>query len=323
MGLARSRSGSLGRLGLLAAMLALCAGLAPARATRHVDLYTVSVPAGTPLAEAETGMQAVLVRATGRLDAASDPALAPLVADAQQYVASETAAAGGAVVVAFDGARVAQAIVAAHRTVWDASRPFTIVVLSPPPTGAADNAARQSLEQLADARGLPIAVVPLPVTDASGQPLSDGALLDAAERLGGDAVLVGLEDSTGPSDAWHWTLVTGIASERWDGSFADAINRATDALAEARGTSIPHAVEEADVAVTGVETLGDYAALERMLADLPGVESSGLVEADGTAATFRVLIRGGAQAVASALARSPRLERIGAGDAPLAYRLQP
>jgi Uncharacterized protein conserved in bacteria (DUF2066) len=312
---ARALGAILGALGLAVTMAA--------RAARPVDIYRVSVPNASPEAEAQAGMRQVLVRATGRLDAAADPALAPLVAGASRYVLSVSSAQDGVVQVAFNGPAVADQIVAAHRSVWDVDRPFTIVVLSPPPTGAADNAARQSLDQIALGRGLPIALVPLDVTDASGQPLSDSALLDAAERLGGDAVLVGRSDATQPSDTWQWTLVTGIGSERWNGTFADGINGATDALARAQGGSIAEGVQATSVAVDGVQTLADYAAVERMLADLPGVQSSGLVQIDGATATFRVLIGGGAPAVESALAHSQRLERIGTAAAPVSYRLRP
>jgi Uncharacterized protein conserved in bacteria (DUF2066) len=310
-------------VGAILGTLALMAAIGPARAARPVDIYRVSVPAGSLQAETQAAMQQVLVRATGRLDASTDAALAPLVSGAAQYVLSVSSVEDGSVQVVFNGAAVAKEIVAAHRSVWDVDRPFTIVVLTPPPTGAADNEARQSLEQIAEERGLPIALVPLSVTDASGQPLSDRALLNAAERLGGDALLVGRVDATQPTDVWHWTLVTGIASDSWNGTFADGINGATDALARAHGGSIPLGIQAADVAVDGVETLADYAAVEQMLADLPGVQSSGLIEADGAIATFRVLIRGGALAVESALAHSPRLERSGTADAPITYRLHP
>lgn len=301
----------------------LAAASLSARAARPVDIYRVTVPASTPGGEAGAAMRQVLVRATGRLDAAADPAFAPLVAGAAQFVLAVSTAGAGSVEVDFDGARVAQQIIAAHRSVWDVDRPFTIIALSPPPTGAADDAARQSLEQLALGRGLPIALVPLALTDASGQPLSEQALLDAAERLGGDALLVGQTDPSLPNGSWRWTLVTAISSESWTGTFADGINGATDALARAQGGSIPLGVREADVAVSGVASLADYAAVEGMLADLPGAQSSGLLEADGTTATFRVVIRGGAPAVASALAHSQRLARVGSGVAPIAYRLEP
>ncbi|MGH8150574.1 MAG: DUF2066 domain-containing protein [Steroidobacteraceae bacterium] len=304
-------------------VLALAAVLSPARASRPVDVYQVTVPAGTAVDAIGQAMRQVLVRATGRRDASTDPALAPLVTGAGQYVLSAHPAGTGTFQVTFDGPQVEQRIVAAHRSVWGTERPFTIVVLAPPPTGTADEAVRQSLEQIAAARGLPTALVPLAVTDSTGNPLSDGTLLASAQRLGGDDVLIGRTNAAAPSGDWQWTLVTGIATSSWNGTFADGINGAADTLALVGGSAIPLAVENADIEVSGVATLADYAAVEQMLADLPGVRRSGLVAADGTTATFEVRVRGGALAVAQALAHASRLVRASPSDAPLAYRFQP
>lgn len=122
---------------------------------------------------------------------------------------------------------------------------------------------------------------------------------------------------------WRWTLVTAAVSRSWTGTFADGINDATDALARAQGSSLPAGVHEAAVAVEGIQTLADYAAVERMLKGLPGVQSCGLVDVDGATATFHVLIRGGVPAVESALAPSTRLVRKGRSETPIVYRLQP
>ena len=73
------------------------------------------------------------MRATGRTEAGADPALASIVADAAHYMQSSRTAQDGATRVVFDGAALATAITAAGRSLWDSSRPFTLVVLSPPP----------------------------------------------------------------------------------------------------------------------------------------------------------------------------------------------
>ncbi len=313
---------------LVRAMAAVCGLLAAAAAplafgARPVPVYEVSVTGTDPVAVYPQAMREVLVRATGRRDAATDPALAGLVTDAARYVTSSHPTGDGAVQVVFDGPAIEQQIVAAGRSVWDTQRPFTIVVLSPPPTGAADDAALQSLEEIAEGRGLPVTLVPMAVTDSDGHPLSGDALLTNAQRLGGDAVLLGRADPAAPAGAWQWTLLTGFATESWNGTLEDGINGAADALARVQGGSLPLAEENAAVEVTGIAALADYAAVERMLADLPGARSSGLVQADGATATFSVLIRGGAQAVERALADSPRLQRVGTADAPLTYQFHP
>ncbi len=307
----------------LSALLAFAAAGPAALGARPVPVYEVSVRGTDPVTVYPDAMREALVRATGRRDAATDPALAGLVTDAARYVRSSRANADGTIQVTFDGQAIERQIVAAGRSVWDAQRPFTIVVLSPPPTGAADDAALQSLEEIAEGRGLPVTLVPMAVTDSDGHPLTGDALLTDAQRLGGDAVLLGRADPAAPAGSWQWTLVTAFSTESWNGTLDDGINGAADALARVQGSSLPLVEENAAVEVSGIATLADYAAVERMLADLPGVRHSGLEQADGATATFDVLIRGGPEAIERALSGSKRLQRVGSADAPLTYQYHP
>lgn len=273
----------------------LLAAVLPAWAARPVEVYDVTVP-GSDHSAVEAAMRQALVRATGREDAATDPALAQLVTHADQYVRSVRPVADGEVQVSFDGPAVERQITAAGRSVWDSDRPFTLIVLTPAPTGAADDEARRELEQIAERRGLPVSLVPMPVTDPNGNPLSANVLLTSAERLGGDAVLLGRADPASPGE-WQWTLITGLATRSWNGPLAGGIGGAADALARVEGSALPLTDEEATIEVSGIGTLADYAAVERTLEELPGVRRSGIEAADGTTATFSVLIRGGAQAI--------------------------
>lgn len=302
------------------ALLTLCGALAlatamlpAARAGRPVPVFDVSVPGTDQATAVQDAMRQALVRATGRQDAASDPAFAALVAHASDYVRASHPG-DGVVQVTFDGAAVEQQIIAAGRSVWGADRPFTIVVLSPAPTGAADDETRHALEEIAEQRGLPVSLVPMPVTDQSGTPLGADVLLTDARRLGGDAVLVGRSDAAPPGGVWQWTLITGLATQSWNGPFDAGVNGAADALARVEGSALPLTEEEALVKVSGIGTLADYAAVERMLGEVPGVRRSGLAEADGNTATFRVLIRGGARAIERALASAQHLSRIEEAD---------
>ncbi len=65
------------------------------------------------------GMRQALVRATGRRDAAADPALGAILQNAAQYLKGSRALPGGAVLVNFDGVALGQAIVAAGGNLWD------------------------------------------------------------------------------------------------------------------------------------------------------------------------------------------------------------
>jgi hypothetical protein len=318
---------------VLVGLLAVVVLAVPAWAGRPVRVYEASVRSADAAAAPQEAMREVLVRATGRRDAGSDPALSGLVTNAARYVRSSRATDGVSQFV-FDGAAIERDVDAAGRSVWNPERPFTIVVLSPPLSGPAADSARRALEEIGEARGLPVALLPMAIADASGNELASDALLQGAQRLGGDAVLLGRTDGAPPSGAtpspsggppsgsWQWTLLTDYARENWTGPFDAGVNGAADALARVEGATQQLPEADALVQVSGVATLADYAAVERVLAELPGVRRSGLEEAAGTTATFRVLIRGGADAVAHALAGSPRLAQTGTADARLTYQLR-
>jgi len=185
-----SRKTTAKRLVRYALLLAACA-LLPVRsfAARPVPVFEVDV-AGQSASALQQAMREALVRATGRQESATDPVFAGLIADAPKYVQGYDRGRQGEMQVIFNAAAVGQAIAALDRSTWDPSRPFTLVVINPP--DPADQAADQAgLEQAAEERGLPISVVPLPVTDSSGNLLTRAALLEMAHRYGAEQLLIG------------------------------------------------------------------------------------------------------------------------------------
>src|SRR5580693_3279494 len=197
----------------LASLCALCCALPLSSwAGRPVRVYEVDVD-GQSGAAVQDAMRQALVRATGRRESADDPVLASVVADAARFVKAYTTGSRGEPQVLFDGAAVERAIGAAGRSVWDRERPFTLVVLDPPRTRAAEDAARIELERVAAERGLPISLIPLSVVDAAGSLLGAEALLQAAQRYGGDEILVGRGEETGPDSPLQWSLYTRARSE--------------------------------------------------------------------------------------------------------------
>ena len=174
-----------------ALLLAACAALpAGAWAAHAVPVFQVSV-AGQSVPALQDAMREALVRATGRRQSASDPAFGGLIADAPKYVQSYDRGSQGGLQVIFNAAAVEKAIAAADRSVWDPDRPFTLVVLNPAPEQSEQAADQVELEQAAAQRGLPISIVPLPVTDDSGNLLAREALLEMAHRFGAEQLLVG------------------------------------------------------------------------------------------------------------------------------------
>jgi hypothetical protein len=309
-------------LGVLIVLLVL----APqAWAGRVVRLYDVIVKgdASGPTA-VQDAMRRVLVRATGRRDAADDPALSAIIADAAKYVQSSTRVANGDTRVNFDGSALEQAIASAGRSVWDRERPFTLVVFNPPLSGAAAEVARVEVEKAAESRGLPISLAPVPVVDSNGVDLPKDVILQGAQRLGGDAVLIARGDSAALNGVYQWTLQTQYATDNFNGALDAGVNGAVDALARVQDSTAPLTESEALVQVGGVATLNDYAAVSRLLEGIPGTRRVNLSEVNGGAATFSVLVRGGAEAIDRALSNSGRLTRAGAaGGGQLAYEYRP
>jgi hypothetical protein len=303
------------------AWLLLCAFTCSAWAGRPVRVYEVDLKGGQSPASVQDAMREVLVRATGRRESATDPALANLISDAQNYVKGSGPVTRGQPQVIFDGAAVERAIVAAGRSVWDRNRPFTLIVLYPTPARTAEDAARTVLEQAAIARGLPVTLVPLSPVDASGNDLSRDAFMQMAQRYGGDAVLVGRGDS-GASQL-QWTLHTNFSSESWSGPLAAGINGAVDTMAPVQGGSLAQIEANARVEIEGVTTLTDYANVERTLESLPGARRANVAGARGNVIVFDVVARGGSDAVSHALSGSTHLVRTDASSAQLTYQYRP
>jgi hypothetical protein len=268
-------------------------------------------------------MREALVRATGRRESATDPALASLISEAQNYVKGYTPATRGQSQVIFDGVAVERAIVAAGRSVWDRNRPFTLVVLYPPLARTADDAARGELEQAAIARGLPVTLVPLSPVDAAGNDLGREAFMQMAQRYGGDAVLVGRGDAGSANGQLQWTLHTNFSSESWSGPLAAGVNGAVDTMASVQGGTVAQTEVGARIEVDGVTTLTDYANVERMLESVPGVRRVNIGAANGKVVTFDIVARGGGDAISQALAGSTHLVRSDPSGARLAYQYRP
>ena len=300
-------------------VLLLCALSFDAWAGRPVRVYEVELKGGQSSASLQDAMREALVRATGRRESATDPALASIISSAETFVKGSPSKSQ----VVFDGAAVERAIVAAGRSTWDPVRPFTLVVLYPPLPRPADDAARAELDQGAIARGLPITVVPLSPVDASGNDLSREALMQMAQRYGGDAVLVGRSNAGNANGQLQWTLYTNFSSESWSGPLSAGINGAVDNLAPAQGGSLSQIEATARVEVSGVANLTDYANVQRLLESVPGVRRVNVSAASGNVAMFDVVARGGGDALSHALTGTSHLAQQEASSARLAYQYRP
>jgi hypothetical protein len=345
-------STALRRGGRLLTLLACAAVPALGLASREVPVFTVPVAAETPAA-LQQAMQAVLVRATGHASAATDPQLAPLVANAAQYVQGYEHGGQGEPLVDFNASALEQAISAAGRNVWNADRPFTLIVLSPPPGASQQAADAAAVQQAAEARGMPISIVPLAVREPNGRLLPSAKLLAMVHNLGAEQLLIGRDltaasslalpapapaagmtmggasdgaASAGavpmPSDTWHWTLVTPFVTREFTGSITTGIDATVDLLAPPLEASPADRIARTPVRIEGLRTLDQYARVETMLAAVPGVRHSTVERIAGTTAVFDLWARGGASAVRRMLAISPRFKPLSANGM-LAYEYVP
>ena len=292
-------------------------------AGRPVQVYEIDIRGAASPALLQEALKRVLVSATGRGEAAADPALSAIVSNADHYIVASRTTSEGATHVVFDGAALAAAISSAGRSTWDSNRPFTLVVLSPQPSGAAADAARRELDAAAETRGLPISLVPLPLIDAAGADLPREALLSAGQRLGADAVLVGRSDTGGGNGVWQWALYTNFIAQSWSGGLAAGIGGAVDALARVQDVSEPQAETTVQVQVDNVPTLADYAQVGRLLQAAPGVRAVAVAEASGTRVSFSVRVRGGGAALDKALGASGHFAAGASGAGPLQYTYRP
>jgi hypothetical protein len=309
----------------------LLLGIAPgAHATRSVRVYEVNVSSqAEPAVQAQGALRQVLVRATGSRDAANDPALAGVLAQAQQYVlVTRPAVTGTGTTVVFDAAALERDITAAGRSVWASERPLVLIVLTGGPATGVFETRRQvegALDAVGNRRGQPIRVarpeaLGLPAT---GDIASDVAYA-AAQRLGADAVMIGYGDAVTNGGAWHWILTGPGISENWNGSLDDGVNGAADLFV--RNAQAFAALPETSVLVEveGIPTLKEYARVAEILGSAGGVRSVQLTEAAGTHATFTVISRGGGGALQSSLAANGNFEHIdpSAGGS-IAFRYHP
>jgi hypothetical protein len=304
----------------VALLAALAASFAapPAAATRAVRATEVTVPSSGNAAFVDA-MRLALVRLTGRRDADQDPAFAALLADPRRYAQIVRPSPAGGTQVTFDPAALERAVLAAGRGVWPRERPVALVVVAQPPPGADAGAVRASLEEASNERGLPVQLSSAASAGLVGEVTAEAAL-GAARRLGADVALVGRADD---ASRWSWTLYGPGAPQTFEGGASAGVHGAADALARTSEGVAAQPEAETRVRIDGVRSLRDYVQVARLLSATAGVRSVSVLEVDAAAATWRVLVRGGAEGLRTALGVNSQLEAggvDGAGTPTFRYR---
>lgn len=292
----------------------------PAFAAQTVAIGEVAVASSGEDAYADA-MRIVLVRATGRRSASTDPVFAPLLQDARRYVQILRPASGGNPArITLDIAAVERAIAALGQRVWPRQRPLVLVVVTQPPAGADPLLVREQLERVASERGLP-----LRLSSAAAAGLTAGAMVSAesallaARRAGADVALIGEADG----QEWQWSLVDGATVTVFNGDAVAGVEGAADSLALGSLAAAAQPVVETELRITGIRSLKDYAEVQRILEATPAIKSAAVVASEADVVLFRVEVAGGTAGLITALASQARLRRESIGNSSPRFRFVP
>jgi hypothetical protein len=319
---------------LLATLFVLCA--APASAATVAGLYEGTVPGDATetgrSAAAEAALRQVVVRVTGRRDAGTDAALAPLYAAATRYVQTFRPAAAGLLTVGFDADALDAALVRAGQPLWGRTRPATLVVLvlEPPGlprtlVGGVDAEEKRAVDRAAQLRGLPLAW-PGALDAATAEPLIEAAdarrgesLLEFATRYDASGVLAGR--ATGAGVQWSWYLPMGPGSIA--GTAEDGVHAVADRYAAALTSGQGAAIALLPIEVSGMRGPADLAAVAATLGGIPNLRGVQLERTSGNVATFRVNFRGDLDALRRAVEAGGRLVPEEGEPGTVRFALQP
>ena len=328
------------RLAACVAAAASFGAVMPAAGVPVGNLYEVSVevPAGGEQAAFSSGMADVLVKVTGRRDAAALPGLAALVADAGRYVASYRRVPGGRLAIVYDEEAIERAVASAGLPFWGADRPLTLVWLAVDRgegqrgliTAEAAAAEKRAVEAAAGQRGLPLAWP----SGAGGEdgPLrfeqawsgDAGSLAGTASRYGAEGVLVGKARATASGQyAVDWTFIGHNGRSEARGDLAEGIHLAADRYASLYATNEAARRSVIEVTVTGIATSAQYADATRLLARLSVVRDVTLSAVKQDAVVFRVSTRGGLAALQREAAEGGRLRPVAGEPGTAVFAYQP
>jgi len=328
---------------LALSLVAICGLCAVASAARVDNLYAAVVP----VTAGESGLQKsfkaalgqVLVKVTGRRDAAGDMAMLEQFGDAGRLVQQYRINPGDEVWVRFDEVALRRELDRVGESIWGAERPTTLVWLvvddtrggrrllgslpedgpdgepigTPVTESKQTQRVREQLLAAADSRGLPLL---LPLNDSQEMmsvSLSDiwggfnESVVEASRRYRPDAVLVGRARAASfGRAAVRWTLLLGDGERfDWEGDLASGPNDVADFFAARLASSVGSA-NRVLLSVGNVDSLDAYGRLSAYLAKLDLIEDLAVERVSGDNVVFMLNIRGDADR----LMRSIALQRV-------------
>ncbi len=312
----------------LAAIIALscaCSGLFAAVVD---DLYSVTVTRSMDLAPGQTpctleeetrlAMGRLLIRVTGRADAALEPDLADMLLNACDYREAGGSLDRETVLITFNRPAIEMALVAREQPIWGSERPQTLLWLAidsgqgergilPARDVISDLSSafmklqadlREELAIIAVDRGLLLSLPLLDLEDMNALSFVDiwagfnDQVTRASERYELDAVLSGRIRVTRFGVEVRWTLLKdGDQFALAGNSIREGLDRLADFYAAEFSTL--GGVHETLMRITGVESLDDYGRVMRYLESLSLVDAVTTEELVDGALSLRVDARGG------------------------------
>ncbi|NWL78159.1 DUF2066 domain-containing protein [Pseudomonas taiwanensis] len=292
---------------LIASAVLLCLTLLglPAHAETAENLYQVREPVASQQPEERTqalvrALETLVVRLSGDPKAAQSPALEAVRKDPQQLI-SQYGYEGQTLVVDFDPVTTERTLRQAGIPLWSANRPAILAWWLNRSGEGSNNLvgdgqdAATPLRQAAQNRGLPLR---LPIADLDEQLLATpeqltsakpGALTQASERYGADALLA--VDASEADGKWQaqWRLWLGDSREQGtaeaadSAALADAVMSAVSQRLAPRFVVAPGAGQNLELEVQGAN-LARYAELSRLLEPF----GARLLKVDGDRLEYRV-----------------------------------
>lgn len=326
--------------GLLSLVFVLISGLYlqanTAAAARVDNLYsatvTLSANAPQPLNKAfERALGQVLVKVTGLPEAGRDAARAGLLPNPASLVQQYSRLPDNRLSAQFDARAIRAALDSAGLPVWGENRPLVAIWLavdsgggkrlilsdgSGKTTGSKDkvDALRSGLVRSADERGLPVVLPLVDAEDLGGVSFSDiwgnfqGPIMQASQRYGADAILIGRANSFDMADDQiRWTLTSGSEQASWRGDISTGPGQAADYLAQRLATYADSA-DTLRVLVRNVDTLEKYGQLKNYFSGLNIVEHATVARVNADQLEFDLIVRGDVQRLEGVLSRSRMLQ---------------
>ncbi len=324
--------------------LALSSLAGAARAELVQDLYeaeaAVADQSAAELARAaRQGLSDVLVKVSGSAQVLSNPTISKALGDARNRVQQYSYHKGPgvppqtSVKLSFDGAYVTGLVVGAGAPIWTANRPAVLVWL------VVEDAAGRAFLNAAAAPALMAAVqgefarrgvpIQLPTYDAADSAaltpeqawnLDDPALVPASARYQLRDILVGrVSLLEGGGATGEWSFLQGdnrvqrtstVASEEL--FVRDGAALVAETLAARYAVAASSAGGKVTLAVSGVTTYADYAALISWLEGLELVERADVASVRGDTLTLNLKAKAGAAQLASIIELNRRLIPISA-----------